>query len=406
MPLSPSSPSTPEPDLAAAARSDDDVRLRLALEASKAGTWQSEVALERILFDARSREILGMPPDGEVSFADFTACLHPADRDSLSAVFAEAIAPGGADVWDVQFRVVHADGRVVWVHGLGHVYRDTSGFAVRLVGLNIDVSERKQVEQALRDAQADLEDHTRQLEVRTAQLRRFATDLTLAEQRTRAHLSRTLHDGLQQLLFGASLRLEQAITQQRERGADDEDLRQLVLARNDIEEAVVGARSLAVELFPPALQAEDLTGALAWLSRWMHDRYGVIVEVDAASGVDALPIGQEMRGLVFDSVRELIFNAVKHAGVDTVRITVHTVEGGLHLRVIDRGTGLPPMRRHDDGGGPTGLGLRTIRERLTLLGGDLEIHSVPGAGTSVSIDIPARSLRSDADRAAGASVTD
>ena len=128
----------------------------------------------------------------------------------------------------------------------------------------------KQAEEALRRSHAELER-------RTLQLRRLASDLTLAEQHVREELAKTLHDGLQQLLFSAVMTLDRAVTGNSQ--ADQVTL--LQRARADINEAMEAARTLSVNLFPPMLHIGGLPAALAWLAKRTQEQYGVVVNVTA-----------------------------------------------------------------------------------------------------------------------------
>src|SRR5262249_44895445 len=145
-----------------------------------------------------------------------------------------------------------------------------------------------------------------ELERRAFQLRRLASDLTLAEQHTREEVARTLHDGLQQLLFSAGLTLDRAV-----KGTSKPSQVGLILgARADINEAIEMTRTLSVNLFPPMLHIGGLPAALTWLAKRTQEQYKVVVNVTADP--QANPEASDIRILLFQSVRELLFNAVKH----------------------------------------------------------------------------------------------
>jgi signal transduction histidine kinase len=126
-----------------------------------------------------------------------------------------------------------------------------------------DITERKR-------AAAALQQRTTELEYRTTQLSQMAWDLTLAEHHAREQIARTLHDGLQQLLVIVALNLEQQLKRENELGAAPSDL--LVEAKQQLDEAMVVARSLKVELFPPVLQRSGLPACLDVARRTGHAR--------------------------------------------------------------------------------------------------------------------------------------
>jgi CheY-like chemotaxis protein len=225
----------------------------------------------------------------------------------------------------------------------------------------------------------------------------MAWDLTFAEHQAREQLARTLHDGLQQLLVIVALNLDQQLKRENEVGSAPSDL--VTEAKQHVDEALDVARSLNVELFPPVLQYSGLPAALGWLANWTRDKYKVSVEIDADPRADS--VRKDVRTLLFESVRELLFNAVKHAQTDRVSLALALdADDQLCITVTDQGAGFEPARLDERSKtGQLGWGLFRIRERLTLLGGRLDIDSVPGRGTVVRLVAPRDAVR---DTVAGA----
>ena len=213
----------------------------------------------------------------------------------------------------------------------------------------------------------------------------MASDLTLAEQRAREELAQTLHDGLQQMLVVAAMNVESHIMREAQRGTPADEL---VQARNHLDEAIAAARSLSVELAPPVLQTSGLPIALGWLADWSRSKYGLEVKVSADPRANS--DRRDVRTLLFGSVRELLFNVVKHAHVD--RVTVDLALGPndtLWITVTDEGLGFDPMELDERAKvNQVGWGLFSIRERLTLLGGRFDIESAPGRGARFRLIAP------------------
>src|SRR5262249_32565593 len=162
---------------------------------------------------------------------------------------------------------------VSWMHGLGRAERRPDGQVTRVSGICLDITERRRAEealQALRDEERDRTLHKQaeealrrshaELERRTLQLSRLASQLTLAEQSARKQLASTLHDGLQQLLFSAWMTLDQAVAS----NSQPDRMGLFQRARADVQEAMEAARTLSVNLFPPVLHVGGLPAALAW----------------------------------------------------------------------------------------------------------------------------------------------
>jgi len=248
-----------------------------------------------------------------------------------------------------------------------------------------DITERQR-------AAAALQQRTAELEYRTTQLSQMAWDLTLAEHHAREQIAKTLHDGLQQLLVIVALNLEMQLKRNSELGAPPSQL--LSEAKRHLGEAMAAARSINVELFPPVLQRSGLPAALTWLANWARDKYKLDVDVLADPRADSAR--KDVRTLLFESVRELLFNAVKHAQANRVALELALdADDQLCITVTDHGAGFDVARLDDRSrAGQVGWGLFSIRERLTLLGGRFSIESAPGEGTQVRLVAPRGGERS------------
>ena len=220
---------------------------------------------------------------------------------------------------------------------------------------------------------------------RTRQVRDLAAALTLAEQRERQRLSDLLHDHLQQLLFALKLKLQLVnVTDPEGRPAIIEQAKQLS------DEAMHLTRTLSVELHPPVLDEDGLTVALEWVARQMEEQHDLHVEIEAESPCHVS--SRELLILLTRSVRELLFNVVKHAGTDRARVTVRQEDGTLRIAVEDEGVGFDP--EDVEAKAFQGTGLRALRERLQLLGGQMRTRTGEGAGVRTDLEIPLRLLES------------
>jgi signal transduction histidine kinase len=222
----------------------------------------------------------------------------------------------------------------------------------------------------------------RQLAVRADQLRALAGELTLAEQRERRRMALILHDHLQQLLVAIAQRV--ALLRM-----DDHDGMQPALLEIDklLRESINSTRLLTAELSPPVLHELGLSAGFGWLAQWMSEKHKLTIHVVAEP--DLPPIAENVKVLLFESVRELLFNAVKHARVASVTLKLQEIENHmLEITVEDQGAGFDTAD-HRAAGKAGGFGLFSIRERLDLIGGRMEIQSAPGAGSRIVLTAPA-----------------
>jgi PAS domain S-box-containing protein len=351
--------------------------LRLLLETASQGI--ASIRPDGTIIDANPalEAMLGWPrhglvgqPRSTVLPADVRAA-HDAHLDGYSR--SPAVRPMGVGV---HLTAARRDGTLLPVEiSLNHVETATGRVTFAFV---TDISVRRRAEDALAKHAEDMQD-------RAAQLQRLASELTRAEQHAREQLARRLHDDLQQLLFSSRLKLDRLAA-----GAarnDPVDPRLVSEARERLDEAIQAARDLAKDLFGPMWHDAGLPAALHWLADHAEATYGL--RVDLRCGDTANPSGRDVRTLALESVKELLFNVTKHAGTDAVSIEVDADADDISLVVEDHGSGFvaDDVFRPSRNGG-TGLGLFSIRERLALFGGRMEVDSVPGRGSRFTIVVP------------------
>jgi len=127
-------------------------RLRLALKAARMGTWQWDVASNTLAWDEQLHELYGMEPGQQVAqYEHFIERVHPDDRPFVAASVQRALEGGGG--LDYEFRIILPDGRVRWLADQGRVMRDQRGNPLYMTGVCIDTTERKLIEERLRQAQ-------------------------------------------------------------------------------------------------------------------------------------------------------------------------------------------------------------------------------------------------------------
>lgn len=217
------------------------------------------------------------------------------------------------------------------------------------------------------------------------QLRDLASALTLAEQRERQRISQILHDHVQQMLHGIQLRTHLLILDappNTHPGLQEhlEAIQQLT------DEAIQATRTLTVELSPPVLQREGLAAALRWLAGHMAEMHTLDVDLEMEN--DYQLHDTELAVLLFQVTRELLFNVVKHAKVKRAAVRLYEKDEMMIVRVLDEGAGFDLTQQDRPRRKMGGFGLASIQERLNLFGGSLEIQSMVGQGTCVTLAVP------------------
>lgn len=292
---------------------------------------------------------------------------------------------------------VRKDGRRLFLDGLLTRLDDETGQVRGFAKIGRDATQQRQAEEALQTAHSELE---RRVDERTAalrqantelqieiaarqqaeaQLQQMASRLTLAEHEERRRIGQILHDDLQQFLYGIQLKIG-FIQQSIETGEREELVAQAQQTIDWIDQAITITRQLTVNLSPPVLPEEGLTDALGWLVTQMEILHNLRIEVKAEQ---TFAMTNEMRVLLFQVVRELLFNVAKHAGTDQAKVEMKAEADWLVIQVTDKGQGFELESEEENG-----FGLRSIQERLKFLGGRMELVSRPGAGTQVTVYTP------------------
>lgn len=250
----------------------------------------------------------------------------------------------------------------------------------------IDINELKSV--ALSVAQAhkacsdSLEEKVRE---RTAQLRAMAIELSTVEERERQAIAQDLHDGLSQTLAVAKLKLSTLDAPCH--SCDGRNGLQHAIKDIDalLDSANVEARSLSMQLSPPALHQFGLIPALEWLAEEMQRAHGLRVKLRHDD--QHLVLNSQMLYTLFRATRELLINVSKHANVGSADVAVASQNGSLVVSVSDAGLGFD-INEIPLPSATSSFGLFSIVERLTHIGGNMQIDSRPGDGTVVVLSVP------------------
>jgi signal transduction histidine kinase len=238
-----------------------------------------------------------------------------------------------------------------------------------VMGVAIDITETRQ-------AQKEVLAHQEQLRGLTSQL------LSIEDQERRK-IATALHDSVGQIL--AFLKIELGTLQRLE--LPEEAAQGIARAREQIEEAVRQTRTLTFEISPPELYTLGLESALEELAQRFSQERQIECRVHGSDSFG--PLNNELKTLLYRAVRELLTNAAKHAHPQTVEIALRSLGGSIQIAVKDDGTGFDAshLDTRSSSEGP-GFGLLSIRERLTHMGGRMDIHSAPEEGTEVILTVP------------------
>ena len=329
------------------------------------GSWDYDLLSGQFLWSEGMYQLFGLPLGQAIEPHVYLDFVVDEDRPRAEQ-FVRCLTTGCADFEDILR--LQVGGQVKTVRLKLVVLPDAAGQPVRTVGVDLDISQLQRLE-------AD------NLRLRLTQQRALFEAVQDAQEAERKRMAESLHNGIGQTLYATKLRLDQLHAPLLAADAA------LVAARNEanrlLSEAIRQTRALSHELVPMALEKFGLAAALQDIGSNMSTprlHLRCVVQLDE----DAGPLPPALQMALYRMAQELAQNIVKHArGATAASLELETTPGWALLRAEDNGAGFaaPPAER-------SGLGLRSICDRVALLGGQLQMGSAPAGGAYVRIRIP------------------
>ncbi|MFP4138945.1 MAG: PAS domain S-box protein [Phycisphaerae bacterium] len=408
---------------------ESEERFRALVRSSAQTVWETTPEGLVIKDSPSWREFTGQHL--EESLAEgWVNAIHPADREHALDAWNSAL--GSGEPLEVEYRLQRPDGTYRWTVVRAAPIHGADGQIVKWVGMNVDITDRKQTELALREAREELEktvdertaelrrtvremetavarqelaeqvlrernealfELNRELETRADQLQSLTLQCSLAEDRERHRLSEILHDELQQMLVAAQFQLDALAPQASVKHSVARGFEEI---SSILSQAIAQTRDLSHQLHPVVLHQRGLIAALEWLAEDMQERHSL--EIDLSLAEDAAPRCEQLTSFLFKAARELLFNVVKHSGVRQASLSLCRQGDYVELQVSDNGDGFDPPEI-ELGGNGSGLGLLSIRERAEFLGGTVHVESIKGDGSRFTLRLP---REEDTDSSLGA----
>ena len=328
---------------------------RLALATADVGIWAWDTSSNQVWGNEKWRQLFGLASDGVVTFEGVLGRIHPADRAGVREGVMRAVAEGREYLGE--FRVDLADGTAVWLSARGRLESRAEAPEGRMLGATIDITERKHAEEAARG---------------------LSRKLIQAQEKERARVARDLHDDVTQRLARLAIdaaQIEQAVAD----GGPRQTARGL---REGLVRLSEDVHTLSYQLHPSIVEDLGLPDALRVECDRLSRQRPAPAHLALRDVPEAIPRATAL--CLFRVAQEALRNVARHAGPCSVNVSLAGVDGGLQLVVQDDGAGFDPGLQARQ---PT-LGLASMRERVSLLRGDLDVESAPGRGTTVLAWVP------------------
>ncbi len=252
---------------------------------------------------------------------------------------------------------------------------DNNHKVIAVEGIAEDITGRKKVEKELLAYQA--------------QLKHLSSTLSLTEERERRRISEDLHDRIGQNLTVIKMKLEEL----REPQTDTDRDHILNQTRELLDKAIQETRTLTFEISSPLLFRLGFEPAVEWLIEQFRERHNIQIEFECNSGGRML--NDDVSFFLFKSVRELLFNIIKHARADRIKVSVQRDQDRITISIEDNGIGFDLSILQFSTDNLSGFGLFSIRERMEHFGGHLYLESKPNQGTRVTLEMSLNRYKGD-----------
>ena len=337
---------------------ESEERLRLAAQAGKMYAFEWDAATDNVLLSAESVDVLGFSTEpGQRTGQTWFVRIFPQDHANFLKTIAD-LKPN-QPTYQTSYRIVSPSGALIWLEESGTASFDAQGRVVRVVGMTANVTPRKEVERALATVRGKLIE---------------------AQEQERRRIARDLHDDINQRLALLNIEMQRLAdcppdsqTELRQR------VQELCQQASEISSDV---SALTRELHSPKLELLGIVPAMRGFCDELAHHQKVSVDFRHSDVPGRLP--PDVSLCLFRVLQEALRNAVRHSGVQQFEVQLLGRPQEIELKIRDEGAGFDP----DEASRGHGLGLVSMRERVSLLHGTISISSKANSGTEIALRIP------------------
>jgi PAS domain S-box-containing protein len=343
-------------DRAEAARHESEQRFRLVADTAPVMIWQSGTDTLCHYFNKQWLKFTGRTIDQELG-SGWTDGVHPEDLEACTKTYISSFEK--RESYRMRYRLQRGDGRYRWVMASGVPrYTETGKFA-GYIGTCIDITEQKEAEDALGE---------------------FGARLIQAQDDERNWIAREIHDDFQQRLAMFAIRLQEMA--QSLDPSHPEIARRLSQLWDGVRQFSEDLNAFAHRLHSATLHFAGLTSGLRTLCAEFSDRFGISVSFEAENVPQSIP--DDVALCLFRVTQEALQNIKKHSGATSGEVRLMGHDGQIHLSISDPGKGFS----QDAISMQAGLGIQSMKERVRLVRGKLELNVHADAGSRIDVLVP------------------
>ena len=353
---------------------ESEARLSLAADSAGTGLWELDFSTNQFWATKRALAIFGYDPGEVVSMARFEQSVFPDDFVSVSEAIAQSLEKN--EPLKIEYRILTGDGVMKWIHSSGSPYFKPNGEPDRLLGVSIDITESKNMEEKLRDSEKILRNNQEDLQ-------RLAGRLISVKEEELRRLSRELHDDLTQRLAVLAIEAgKMELNMDEDVQSNPVFLQKVSHIKEQLIKISEDVHRISRQLHPTIIDDLGLVRAIESECAALSQRESVEIFFTTEDIPEILP--DDVPLCLYRITQESLNNCISHSGTAKCEVFLKGSHDAIFLDIEDEGVGF----NTDEVRNKQGLGLSSMRERVQLVGGNIKVDTEPGRGTHIHVSIP------------------